>query len=73
MIFSDPLNPKRLEVGDYVQSISIPEAFGIVIHIDSKYKRAAVCWNIPGLDEDEDTTTHTYISMLRLIFKPANC
>ena len=57
MIFSDPLKPKQLEVGDYVQSMTVPEAFGVVVYIDSKYKKARVDWYIPGLDPDEDTAT----------------
>jgi len=66
------IEEEKIEIGDYVQNIRVPEACGIVIEKSSDGERITVDWDIPGL-EDEDTVTTTSIVSLRLISKPKKC
>jgi len=71
-MFSADLIRPVIEVGDYVQNIRVPKAFGIVIELDNNTLKATVDWNIPGLDGEETITT-TFLTSLRLIRKPTKC
>jgi len=71
-MWSNPLNIEKIEVGDYVQNILVPEAFGIVIEKAKNGRRVTVDWDIPNLEED-DTTTITAITSIRLVSKPIQC
>jgi len=71
-MWGNPLNIEKIEVGDYVQNILVPEAFGIVIEKTTNGRRVTVDWDIPNL-KDEDTTTITAITSIRLVSKPIQC
>tara|TARA_R110000824_G_scaffold352462_2_gene539523 strand:- start:218 stop:433 length:216 start_codon:yes stop_codon:yes gene_type:complete len=69
----NPLKLKeKIEIGDYVQNLRVPEACGIVIKMSTDGRLATVDWDIPGLS-GEDTITTTSMTSLRLISKPKKC
>jgi hypothetical protein len=70
-MWKNPLNIEKIEVGDYVQNILVPEAFGIVIKKAKNGRRVTVDWDIPNLEED--TITITAITSIRLVSKPIQC